>query len=149
MIAASGIGRNGAAPPFSSRGPCTWDDVPFFLDYPASAPLHKPDVAGCAAGFPVWHWSAFPGRDVEVLWRDDRGFGLIQGPQGNSFSGPHAAGVAALVLSVCPDLPAWCVKEVLEQSAKDLGEPGWDTTYGNGLLQADVAVQKARAISRS
>ncbi|MFO1078869.1 MAG: S8 family serine peptidase [Planctomycetota bacterium] len=149
VIAASGIGRNGAAPPFSSRGPCTWDDVPFFLDYPASAPLHKPDVAGCAAGFPVWHWSAFPGRDVEVLWRDDRGFGLIQGPQGNSFSGPHAAGVAALVLSVCPDLPAWCVKEVLEQSAKDLGEPGWDTTYGNGLLQADVAVQKARAISRS
>jgi len=148
VITASGIGKDGSAPPFSSRGPCTWADVPFFRDYPAEAPLHKPDVAGCAAGFPVWHWQAFPGREVKVLWGDKQGVGLIQGPQGNSFSGPHAAGVAALVLSVCPELPAWRVKEVLEQSAKDLGDPGWDATYGNGLLQADAAVRAARAIRR-
>jgi subtilisin family serine protease len=148
VITASGIGKDGSAPPFSSRGPCTWADVPFFLDYPAEAPLHKPDVAGCAAGFPVWHWQAFPGREVKVLWGDEQGVGLIQGPQGNSFSGPHAAGVAALVLSVCPELPAWRVKEVLEQSAKDLGAPGWDAIYGNGLLQADAAVRAARAIRR-
>ncbi len=146
VITASGIGRNGSAPPFSSRGPCTWADVPFFDDYPTDAPLPKPDVAGCAAGFPVWHWRTMPGREVEVVWSDDRGVGLILGPQGNSFSGPHAAGVAALVLSVCPELPVWRIKEILEQSAEDLGDRGWDTTYGNGLLQADAAVRAARAI---
>ncbi|MCB9877248.1 MAG: S8 family serine peptidase [Planctomycetes bacterium] len=145
VIAASGIGQDGVAPAFSSRGPCTWSDVPFFLDFPPSAPLQKPDVAGCAAGFPVWHRAEMEGRPVRVQWRDDAGYGLIVGPRGNSFSGPHAAGVAALVLSAAPDLMAFRVKEVLEQSCKDLGEPGRDTTYGAGLLQADAAVSAARA----
>ncbi|MEZ6038455.1 MAG: S8 family serine peptidase [Planctomycetota bacterium] len=145
VIAASGIGVDGVAPGFSSRGPCTWDDVPFFLDYPADAPLPKPDVAGCAAGFPVWHWAHLDGRPVDVQWQDDEGRGLIVGPRGNSFSGPHAAGVAALVLSAAPELMAFRVKEVLEQTCKDLGEPGRDITYGAGLLQADAAVLAARA----
>ena len=52
---------------------------------------------------------------------------IVIGPQGNSFSGPHAAGVAALVLERCPDLCAWRVKEILEASAKDLGPKGRDT----------------------
>ena len=33
--------------------------------------------------------------------------GLLIGPGGNSFAGPHAAGVAALMLSINPDLCAW------------------------------------------
>jgi len=145
VIAASGIVGNGEAPAFSSRGPCMWDDVPFFGDFPPGSPLQKPDVAGCAGGFPLWHRAAMPGRRVEVLWQDGDGYGLIRGPQGNSFSGPHAAGVAALVLAVQPELTAWRVKAMLEETCKDLGEEGWDTTYGAGLLQADAAVRAAKA----
>jgi subtilisin family serine protease len=145
VIAAAGIGRDGEAPAFSSRGPCTWDEVPFFHDFPASAPLRKPDVAGCAGGFPVWHWAAMQGRNVEVVWQDAQGFGLIVGPQGNSFSGPHAGGVAALVLSAQPELTPWRVQELMAACCKDLGEPGWDIVYGAGLLQADAAVRAARA----
>ncbi|MCA8952658.1 MAG: S8 family serine peptidase [Planctomycetes bacterium] len=145
VIAASGIDATRAAPAFSSRGPCTWNDVPFFADYPPEAPLRKPDVAGCAAGFPVWHRAKFSGRSVEVLWQDAAGYGLIQGPRGNSFSGPHAAGVAALVLSVRPELTAWRVKALLEATCADLGDEGRDPVYGAGLLQADAAVRAAKA----
>jgi Subtilase family len=145
VIAAAGIGKDGVAPAFSSRGPCTWDDVPFFRDFPPSAPLHKPDVSGCAAGFPVWHWTSMGGRKVEVQWQDTHGIGLIVGPQGNSFSGPHAAGVAALMLSVNRELTPWRVQALMAATCKDLGAPGWDTTYGAGLLQADAAVRAAKA----
>jgi subtilisin family serine protease len=145
VIAATGIGLDGEAPAFSSRGPCTWDDVPFFQDFPKGAPLRKPDVAGCAAGFPVWHRVAMPGRKVEVVWQDAEGFGLVVGPQGNSFSGPHAGGVAALMLSAQPELTPWRVQELMAATCKDLGANGWDVVYGAGLLQADAAVRAARA----
>jgi len=76
VIAAAGVLEDGAAPPFSSRGPCNWDEVPFFEDYAANAPLQKPDVAACIGGFPVWHWATGPrGRRVEVAWQDDEGIG--------------------------------------------------------------------------
>lgn len=145
VIAAAGIGRDQLAPPFSSRGPCTWDEVPLFRDFPAGAPLPKPDVTGCAAGFPVWHWTRSRGRPVQVLWHDDQDVGLIVGPQGNSFAGPHAGGVAALMLSAAPELTPWRVQALMLEGCKDLGEPGWDPTYGAGLLQADAAVRSAQA----
>jgi subtilisin family serine protease len=73
---------------------------------------------------------------------------LVVGPGGNSFSGPHAAGVAALMLSANPDLPAWQVKSLMEQTCRDLGPPGRDLTFGSGLLQARDAVRAARKPTR-
>lgn len=143
VIAAAGVGRNRQIAGFSSRGPCTWHDVPFFHDHPPESPLLKPDVTACAAGFPVWHWTQSRGREVEVLWQNEQQ-GLIVGPQGNSFAGPHAGGVAALVLSVNPELTPWRVQRILADTAKDLGEPGADTIYGAGMLRADAAVELAR-----
>jgi subtilisin family serine protease len=146
VIAAAGIGRDGKAASSSSRGPCTWNEVPFFGDYPPEQPLEKPDVTGCFGGFPVWHWTRFPGsRRIEVAFDAGEGLGLIIGPGGNSFAGPHAAGVAALMLSVDPELTPWHVKELMEAGCSDLGTEGRDRTYGAGLLQADAAVRAARA----
>ena len=142
VIAAAGLARNGEIAGFSSRGPCTWDDVPFFNDHPADAPLLKPDVTACAAGFPVWHWTQSRGREVQVLWRSGE-MGLIVGPQGNSFAGPHAGGAAALVLSANRELTPWRVQSILTETCEDLGEPGRDATYGAGLLRLDAAVRAA------
>jgi subtilisin family serine protease len=61
--------------------------------------------------------------------------------RGNSFSGPQGAGIAALMLSVAPQTPAWRIKEILEATARDLGEPGKDNQFGAGLLNAFAAVQ--------
>ncbi len=60
--------------------------------------------------------------------------------EGTSFSCPLAAGVAALVLSVDGGLGAEEVEGIMGRSATDLGEAGYDTRYGYGMVNAYHAV---------
>lgn len=64
---------------------------------------------------------------------------------GTSMACPHAAGVAALVLSADPglDLTPNELEAILLQSAVDLGAAGDDPIFGNGLIDASVAVEIA------
>jgi serine protease len=61
---------------------------------------------------------------------------------GTSMAAPHVSATAALVIASgvigshpTPD----AVKQRLEQSARDLGQPGYDTVYGWGLVDAASA----------
>lgn len=54
---------------------------------------------------------------------------------------PHVAGVAALVWSNFPTKSAIEMRQVLKQSADDLGDPGRDDSFGYGLVRADRAYQ--------
>jgi len=147
VIAAAGILEDGSKAPMGSEGPCTWNGVKFYDDYPPDAPLPKPDVTGCFGGYPVWGRPlAF--RRFRIVTKVDQRFALIVGPQGNSFSGPHAGGVAALMLSANPELNAWEVKELMERTCKDIGAKGRDTVFGAGLLQALEAVRAAKAVRK-
>lgn len=59
--------------------------------------------------------------------------------QGTSMAAPHAAGVAALVIAngvTGPDN----VRTALQTTAEDLGVPGWDDTYGWGLVNVVAAL---------
>jgi subtilisin family serine protease len=61
---------------------------------------------------------------------------------GTSMACPHAVGAAALVWAASPNSTATNIATALEQTAKDLGDPGQDTTYGYGLVNAyDAAKQ--------
>jgi len=62
---------------------------------------------------------------------------------GTSYSAPIVAGVAALVLSVNPQLSGVQVQNILKQSADDLGAAGWDPMYGAGKVNAARAVSMA------
>jgi subtilisin family serine protease len=62
---------------------------------------------------------------------------------GTSFSSPYVAGVAALVRAVAPHLSRIEVREVLESTAQDIGEPGFDSSFGWGLVDADAATREA------
>ena len=83
------------------------------------------------------------GKLKEIIFEDEAGYVLAVGPQGNSFSGPHVAGLVALMLEANPSLPVWQVQRMIESTCKDMGDPGRDLTHGEGMIQADKAVQAA------
>lgn len=62
---------------------------------------------------------------------------------GTSAACPQVSGVAALMLSVRPDLTETQVRTILQNTARDLGTPGFDDTYGYGLVDANAAVRAA------
>jgi serine protease len=65
---------------------------------------------------------------------------------GTSAATPNVSGVASLVWSANSDLDAAQVKQVMSETAYDLGPEGYDLTYGAGFVNADAAVRRAIAI---
>lgn len=62
---------------------------------------------------------------------------------GTSAAAPQAAGVAALMLSVNPELTEAQVRSFLQQSATDMGTAGFDNSYGYGRLNAFEALKRS------
>jgi len=59
---------------------------------------------------------------------------------GTSFAAPQVAGVAALVKARNPSITGEDIAATIQNNATDLGSPGRDNAYGNGLLNARCAV---------
>ena len=87
---------------------------------------------------------------------NDKGMSWVYGPildlhmdyrvfGGTSGACPVAAGVAALILSVEPNLTNEEVRHFLTRSAKDLGDPGRDNEYGWGRVDARAALDMVLA----
>lgn len=60
---------------------------------------------------------------------------------GTSAAAPQVAGAAALIMAKYPKLKPIDVRQLLYQTATDLGQSGWDRTTGYGLLNVDKAVK--------
>ncbi len=60
---------------------------------------------------------------------------------GTSCAAPHAAAIAALVMSYNPNLTAAQVNTVLTNSCIDIMGTGWDRDSGSGILMALTALQ--------
>jgi PKD repeat protein len=105
---------------FSSRGPtyCT----------PGGEAAIKPDVA--APGVSVR--SAYPGGGYAYM-------------SGTSMACPHIAGVVALIREANPNLTPDEVKQIMYETAYDLGSAGEDNSYGWGMVDAYEAVMLALA----
>ena len=61
---------------------------------------------------------------------------------GTSMACPHVAGAIALLRQVNPDISATRAKEILMETAVDLGSQGEDNTYGHGLIDLEKAHDK-------
>ncbi|MBD3221221.1 S8 family serine peptidase, partial [bacterium] len=85
----------------------------------------KPEVAAPGADI----YSAVPGGGYQGGW------------DGTSMAGPHVAGVFALMRSANPNVDVITMKQVIMDTANDLGQVGEDNTYGHGFLDAFEAVQ--------
>ncbi len=83
----------------------------------------KPEI--CAPGTDIY--SAQPGGGYQYM-------------SGTSMSGPHIAGVVALMRASNPNVDVITIKQVLMDTAIDLGTPGEDNTYGHGFVDAYAAV---------
>ena len=59
---------------------------------------------------------------------------------GTSFAAPRVTGAAALVRHKFPNLTASQLKQVLLQTATDLGAEGVDEIYGHGKLNVQGAL---------
>jgi serine protease len=88
---------------------------------------------------------ARPDRRIfqQTLYRDVAHFRVV-GFEGTSFATPHVTAAAALLIATkrlgAKPTPA-AVKRRLMATARDLGEDGYDSRYGAGLLDAAAALR--------
>ena len=71
------------------------------------------------------------------------------GSRARAWPRPHVTGVAALIRAARPGLDVEEVEAVLRASAVDLGAPGHDITYGDGLVDAAAALDASPSRTRS
>jgi subtilisin family serine protease len=98
---------------FSSRGPSS-----------CSPSIIKPEVVA-------------PGVNVRSA-NSATGYGNLSG---TSMACPHVAGAIALLKEVNPSLTAVQIRDILYETATDLGTTGPDNTFGKGLIDVWAAYQ--------
>ncbi len=84
-----------------------------------------------------------PGVNIYSTTRNN-GYGY---KDGQSMSVPFISGVAALIWSQNPSFSNNKVREVLRNTAYDLGTPGKDIYYGYGKVNAYAAVTRGKPVS--
>jgi len=112
---------------FSSRGPVTWENVPPYNDFPYPPGKIKPTVAA-------------PGVNTESTSNNCSGYRTLSG---TSMATPHVSGGIALLLQANPNLTHEEVKQILMDTALDLGADGVDNDSGAGRVQIYDAVLAA------
>jgi hypothetical protein len=114
------------------------------LTYPGASPhvltIAATDESDHVASFSTespWVDLSAPGVDIPVASALDDSY---QAEDGTSFSSPMVAGAAAWLWTVRPQLDASQVAEILRQSARDVGTPGYDDATGYGILDMTAAL---------
>ncbi|MGQ9698000.1 MAG: S8 family serine peptidase [Armatimonadota bacterium] len=96
-------------------------------------------------GDPAGEADADPNHWVLSTWARSRGTGYAMAA-GTSQASPVVAGLAGLIWSVNPELTSDEVIDIIKDTAKDLGAPGWDAEYGYGRVDLGAAVRKAAGL---
>ncbi|HWL93854.1 MAG TPA: S8 family serine peptidase [Phycisphaerae bacterium] len=85
-----------------------------------------------------------PGTSIRTTDRTG-GDGYVAGDyvwaNGTSFASPYAAGVAALVKTAHPAWNPINIESAMKASSRDLGAPGYDTSFGWGLVNGLRAIE--------
>jgi len=147
LVAASG-NQGSSAPAYPagydeviSVGAVDWSgELASYSNYGATLDLVAPggsDVPG-AAGEPAGLLSTVGADNTGTLTYE---YGYRYG---TSMACPQVAGVAALMFSVNPALSAVQIRQILRDTATDLGSFGRDDSFGYGLIDAGRAVQAAQ-----
>ena len=123
VFAAAGVQRDLSRTPFSSQGPVEWNTTHY-----QDGTVDKPEVVAFNFQLPL----LVPNGKV-----------IDKVASGNSYAGPMFCGTIALVLSANPDLNPWEVRQIIIDTATDVGPEGYDHQTGHGLIDAFAAVSEA------
>ena len=82
-----------------------------------------------------------PGENIYSTYYDYEKKSTYLELSGTSMAAPIVSGTASLLLSKYPQLTPTQVEYILENSAQDLGAKGFDTKFGNGLVDPVKALQ--------
>lgn len=85
-----------------------------------------------------------PGDNVEVAAPSEKK--KFKKVSGTSYAAAYVTSFAAFLLSEYPDMTPDEFRQILKDSSKDLGEPGYDIAYGWGLIDVKAALAKAEKI---
>ena len=115
---------------FSARG-----GVPIFFDtegnrLPWADVRLKPELVGPDGGNTTFFGGDFEGDGFPNFF-------------GTSASAPHVAAVAALMIEEEDDITPEGIYAVLQATAQDMNEPGFDFDTGFGFIDAEAAVDEA------
>jgi thermitase len=128
-VVVGAVGNNNISDPFY---PAAYDNVIGVSatdqsDVKASWSNYGPHVAVAAPGVSIYstHWSN--GSTYAYM-------------SGTSMAAPHVAGVAALLFAQDGARSNITVRSLIEETADDLGDAGWDQYYGYGRVNAYQAI---------
>lgn len=90
-----------------------------------------------------------PGVDVWAADAHGRNGREGRKQSGTSYAAPYVTSLVAVMLAQSPGQAMDAIKRALAASAKDLGAPGVDPVFGNGLVQAqDLCFSAGSSITR-
>ena len=92
-------------------------------------------------------FTAPDGGNTTFFYSDDSDADTFPNFYGTSAAAPAAAGVAALMLQLSPNMTAASVYSTLQGTAQDMGTAGYDLTTGSGLIRADAAIASELGIT--
>ena len=90
---------------------------------------------------------AAPGVAIPSTWWSPQGGDGYATASGTSAAAPVVSGAAALVLAAHPGLSAAAVRQLLLETARDIGSPGIDAQSGYGRLNAYLATRLAKQVT--
>ncbi|NOZ28984.1 MAG: peptidase S8, partial [Chloroflexi bacterium] len=121
-------------------------DTPFypaaFEQVMAIAGTDSSDSRYIYSDFGDWIDVSAPATKIYSLYTDGSTSSYIS-MSGTSMAAPHVAAIAGLLLAQDPGRSASDLWTILEQSADDLGDPGWDPYFGHGRVNAYRALTGA------
>jgi serine protease AprX len=130
MITVGATNCNDGLAGFSSQGPVTWENIAPYFDWPFPPGKLKPTISA-------------PGDNTLSLSNNCSGYLTLSG---TSMATPHVSGAVALMLQANRNLDHYEVKQILKDTALDLGAGGADNQYGFGRVDALAAVEAALAM---
>lgn len=122
---------------------CAAGNSGFSVSYPASLP--KVMAVASSNRFDQKSGFSNPGPQVEVAAPGEDIFTTSTGngyttTSGTSFAAPHLAGVAGLLLAANPALTNTQIRQILRETAVDIGPAGFDNGTGDGRIDAAAAL---------